>query len=287
MKIILLGVSGQLGWEFQNFLQDKVELFPFAHSDLDILDSRKLNDTFETIKPDVVINCAAYTKVDKAEDESETACKVNLIGAKNVSFAAFKTNSKIVYFSTDYVFDGEKRSPYTEFDQPNPLSIYGKSKFYGELFTEEHNPDFLILRISWLYGYKGSNFVKKIVELSKENKELKVVNDQVGTPNYALDVVKETWKLIQEDRVGLFHSSNSGKTTWFEFANRIVEKLSLEASVVPITSEEFKAAAKRPLYSVLENYLLKLEGLDMMRPWEDAFEDFVGTYGEVLLNGEP
>ncbi len=289
MKIILLGSSGQLGKDFERFLLEKenVELHAFSHSELDILDFEKLVDKFNEVSPDVVINCAAYTKVDQAEKEEALACKVNTVGAKNVSYASFKINAKVVYFSTDYVFDGMKTAPYNEFDKPNPISVYGRSKCYGEIFTKEFNPNHLILRISWLYGIHGSNFVKTIIRHAKEKEVLKVVNDQIGTPTYALDVVKETWKLIQVDKVGLFHSSNTGETTWFEFAKRIVDKLSLKTSVVPITSEEFKAAAKRPLYSVLENYLLKLEGLDVMRPWEDAFEEFVDTYGEGLLNGEP
>lgn len=287
MKIILLGSSGQLGSEFEKFLSQKkdVELHSFSHSELDILDFEKLVNKFLELSPDVVINCAAYTKVDQAEKMQDLVYQINAIGAKNVSYASFKINAKIVYFSTDYVFDGTKSSPYNEFDEPNPISVYGKSKFLGEIYTKEHNPNHLILRISWLYGVNGSNFVKTIIRLAKEKGELKVVNDQFGTPTYTLDVVKQTWKLIQGDSMGLYHSANLGRTTWFKFARRIVEKLNLNAKVIPIKTKAFPTLTKRPNFSVLDNYLLKLEGKNIMCSWEEAFEDFVKTYGKELLSG--
>jgi dTDP-4-dehydrorhamnose reductase len=285
MKVLVLGANGQLGYEFSNFLRDKVELFAFSHSELDILDFEKLVNKFLELLPDIVINCAAYTKVDQAEKEQALAYKINAVGARSVSFASFKINAKVVYFSTDYVFDGKKNTPYNEFDNPNPISVYGKSKFLGEIHTKEHNSNHLILRISWLYGVNGSNFVKTIIRLAKEKGELKVVNDQIGTPTYSLDVVKQAWKLIQEDSVGLYHSASLGQTTWFEFARRIVEKLNLNAKVVPIETDEFPALAKRPNFSVLENYLLKLEGRNIMRNWEEAFGDFINKYKEELTNG--
>ena len=285
MKILVLGANGQLGWEFRNFLEDKVELFAFSHSKLDILDFEKLVNKFLELSPDVVINCAAYTKVDQAEKEQGLAYQVNAIGAKNVSYASFKINAKMVYFSTDYVFDGLKVAPYNEFDKPNPISIYGKSKLLGEECTKQFNLNHLILRISWLYGINGSNFVKTIIRLAKEKEELRVVNEQIGTPTYTLEVVEQTWELIQLDCVGLYHSSNVGQTTWFEFAKRIIEKLNLNTQVIPIKTEEYPTLAKRPLFSVLDNYLFKLEGKSIMQNWEEAFDDFVTKYKMELLNG--
>ena len=284
MKVLVLGANGQLGSEFRSFLKEKAELFAFSHKELDILDLTGLINKFFELSPDVVINCAAYTKVDRAETEENLAYQVNAIGAKNVSYASFKIKAKVVYFSTDYVFDGAKNSPYNEFDKPNPLSIYGKSKFFGEEFTKHFNPNHLILRISWLYGINGSNFVKTIIRLAKEKGELKVVNDQVGTPTHTLDVVKQTWKLIQHDSVGLYHSSNTGQTNWFEFAKKIVEHLNLGAKVLPIKTKEFPTLAKRPNFSVLDNYLLKIENKKIMRYWEEAFNDFITKYGKELKN---
>jgi dTDP-4-dehydrorhamnose reductase len=282
MKVLVLGANGQLGCEFCNFLKDKVELYLFDHNQLDVLYFEKLINKFHEISPDVIINCVAYTKVDQAEKEQALAYQVNAIGAKNVSFSSFKIKAKVVYFSTDYVFDGKKNTPYNEFDKLNPISVYGKSKLLGEEYTKHFNPNHLILRISWLYGVNGSNFVKSIIRLAKEKGELKVVNDQIGTPTYTLDVVKQTWKLIQENSVGLYHSANLGQTTWFEFAKKIVEELNLSARVLPIKTDEFPALAKRPVFSVLDNYLLKIENKNIMRNWEEAFDDFVSKHKNEL-----
>ena len=284
MKILILGANGQLGSEFTTFLKDKAEVFAFNHNELDILDFKGLINKFFELSPDVVINCAAYTKVDQAEEEENLAYQVNAVGAKNVSFASFKVRAKVVYFSTDYVFDGTKNSPYNEFDKPNPLSVYGKSKLFGEEFTKQLNPNHVILRTSWLYGINGSNFIKTIAKFAKEKSELKVVNDQFGVPTYTFDVVKQTWQLIQDDSVGLYHSSNTGQITWFEFAKKIVEQLNLNTKVLPIKTNEFPVLAKRPSFSVLENYLLKIENKNIMRSWEEAFNDFVNKYKKKLIN---
>jgi len=284
MKVLILGADGQLGSEFTTFLKDKAEVFAFNHNELDILDFKGLTNKFFELSPDVVINCAAYTKVDQAEREENLAYQVNAVGAKNVSFTSFKVKAKVLYFSTDYVFDGIKDSPYNEFDKPNPLSIYGKSKLFGEEFTKQFNPNHLILRTSWLYGINGSNFVKSIIRLAKEKGELKVVNDQIGTPTYTLDVVNQTWQLIQDDSVGLYDCSNTGQTNWFEFAKKIVEQLNLNVKILPIKTDEFPALAKRPSFSVLENYLLKIENKNIIRNWEEAFNDFVNKYKKKLIN---
>lgn len=285
MKIVVLGSNGQLGREFVNYLQTtENKIFAFSHSMLDIEDFGEVFKTFRSINPDVVINCAAYTKVDKAEEEKDLAYGVNAIGAKNVSFASFEVNAKVVYFSTDYVFNGEKDSPYIEIDTPEPISTYGKSKFWGEQYTKEFNPNHLILRVSWLYGVNGNNFVKTVIRLTKHNKYLRIVNDQYGTPTYTLDVVKQTIKLLENDRIGIYHLSNIGGTTWFEFAHEILRDLGLQSEVIPISSEEYPTLAKRPKHSVLKNYFLELEKLNIMRQWKVALEDFINNYKERLLN---
>jgi dTDP-4-dehydrorhamnose reductase len=286
MKIIILGGKGQLGKEFENFLKDKAEIYSFSHLELDVLNQGLLIKKIQEIKPEVVINCSAYTKVDKAEEEKEECIKVNAIGAKNVSYASYKVGAKVIYFSTDYIFDGEKESPYTELDSPNPISTYGSSKLLGEIYTSKHNPNHLILRISWLYGINGRNFVKTIIKKAKEEKELKIVSDQKGSPTYTLDVVKQTWELIKKDKVGIYHSANQGETSWYEFAKKIIEKLKINVKISPIKTGEYPALAKRPKYSVLDNYLLKLEGINIMRDWETALNEFLDTYGTLLLEGE-
>lgn len=284
MKIVIFGSEGQLGYEFKNYLEKIENVYAFSHKELDILNFKKLDNILKEIKPDIVINCAAYTKVDKCEDEPDLAFHINSIGAKNISYLSYKYNSKIIYFSTDYVFDGEKKLPYIEFDKPNPLSIYGKSKLFGEEYTKEFNPNHLIIRISWLYGIKGDNFVKTIIKLSKINNILRIVNDQTGSPTYTLDVVKQTYELIKKDYIGTIHSTNIGETSWFDFANLIKEKLKLNIKIIPIKTEEYTAKVKRPKYSVLENYILKIENLNIMRNWEDAFNEFIENYKGELLN---
>ncbi len=285
MKIVVLGSNGQLGREFVNYLQTtENKIFAFPHSMLDVEDFGEVIETFRSINPDVVINCAAYTKVDKAEEEKDAAYRVNAIGAKNVSFASFEVNAKVVYFSTDYVFNGEKNSPYIEIDRPEPISTYGQSKLWGEQYTKEFNPNHLILRVSWLYGINGNNFVKTVIKLAKRNKQLRIVNDQYGVPTYTLDVVKQTIKLLENDRIGVYHSSNIGETTWFEFANEVVKDLVLQSEVIPIKSEEYPTLAKRPKHSVLKNYFLGLEKLNIMRQWKVALKDFINNYKEYLLN---
>lgn len=284
MKILILGAQGQLGKEFTEYLKNKEEVYAFSHSELDILDSKKLINTLQEIRPDCVINCAAYTRVDKAEEEIEECFKVNTIGAKNVAYASYRIGAKIIYFSTDYVFDGNKNTPYKEFDVTNPLSIYGKTKLLGEEYTKVHNPNHLILRISWLYGIYGNNFVKTIIKKGIEEKKLRVVEDQIGSPTYTLDVVKQTLKLIEEDKIGIYHASNQGEVSWCKFAKRIFELLNLnDIEITPIKTEEYPAKAKRPKYSVLENFYLKLEKLNIMRDWESALIDFLKTYDKALI----
>ncbi|MGC9101153.1 MAG: dTDP-4-dehydrorhamnose reductase [Caldisericum sp.] len=285
MKIIILGAKGQLGREFEEYLKEKAEIHSFSHSELDVLNQELVIKKFQEIKPDVVINCSAYTKVDKAEEDKEECIRVNAEGAKNVSYASYKVGAKVIYFSTDYVFDGEKGSSYTELDSPNPLSTYGRSKLLGEIYTKDHNPNFLILRISWLYGIYGRNFVKTIINKAKKEKELRIVNDQIGSPTYTLDVVKQTWKLIQMDKVGLYHSANQGETTWHEFTKRIIEKLNLNVKIYPIKMEEYPVLAQRPKYSALDNYLLKLGGINMMGDWESALSEFLTSYSSLLIKG--
>ena len=284
MKILILGSEGQLGYEFKNYLEKIENVYSFSHKEVDILDIKKLDNILKEIRPDIVINCVAYTKVDKCEDEPDLVFLINSIGAKNISYLSYKYNSKIIYFSTDYIFDGEKKSPYNEFDKPNPLSVYGRSKLFGEKYTKEFNPNHLIIRISWLYGIKGDNFVKTIIKLSKINNILRIVNDQMGSPTYTLDVVKQIYELIKRDYIGLIHSANIGETSWFNFANLINEKLKLNIKIIPIKTEEYNAKAKRPKYSVLENYILKIENLNIMRNWEVAFNEFIENYKGDLLN---
>lgn len=285
MKIVILGSGGQLGNEFREFLKDKEDVFAFSHQELDVTDAEKVVAVLCDITPAVVINCAAYTRVDQAESEKDLCYRVNTLGARNVAWAAYRVRAKVVYFSTDYVFDGNHAIPYTELDEPHPLSVYGWSKLWGEHFTRTCNSDHLVIRTSWLYGRTGHNFVKTVVRLAKEKGELRVVDDQYGVPTWTKDLVRQTFELIMKDRVGLYHCANLGATTWFQFSRTITQSLGLPAKVSPIRTEEYGARAQRPKYSVLDNYFLNLEDLNCMRPWEEALHEFLAHWGEELLHG--
>lgn len=276
MKILITGAKGQLGNEV-NFLIPG--FFPEAETvltDCDTLDITDLNAVREKIKGvDAVINCAAFTNVDLCEDETHLANKINSEGVKNLATACNEEDAVLMHVSTDYVFDGENDIPYKETDTPNPVTAYGKSKLMGELEAMKCRKHF-ILRTSWLYGAVGKNFVKTMIALSETKEFLKVVDDQRGTPTYAKDLAFCMLSLLKTDHYGLYHATGNGNScTWFEFTKKIFEIKNIKTPVYPCTSEEFNAKAKRPKYSVLENGHLKEVGLDFMRDWETALEEFL------------
>lgn len=285
MRIVILGSGGQLGNAFQEFLKDREDVFAFSRQELDVTDAERVVAVLRDVVPAIVINCAAYTKVDQAESEKDLCYRVNVLGARNVAWAAYRLRAKVVYFSTDYVFDGNHAVPYTELDEPHPLSVYGWSKLWGEHFTRTCNPDHLVIRTSWLYGRTGHNFVKTVVRLAKKKEELRVVDDQYGVPTWTKDLVGQTFELIVKDRVGLYHCANLGVTSWFHFGRTILQILGLAVKVLPIRTEEYSALAQRPKYSVLGNCFLELEGLNRMRSWEEALREFLTHFGEELFHG--
>ncbi|MHB1650902.1 MAG: dTDP-4-dehydrorhamnose reductase [Desulfitobacteriaceae bacterium] len=274
MKTIITGAKGQLGREITRQFQDKHELLLYDRDALDITDFDAIKSMIFDTKPDVVINTAAYTNVEKAEDDSNVAFQVNAIGAQNLALACNKFGVKFVHISTDYIFDGTKDEPYEEFDPPNPLSVYGKSKLWGEKLVEQVGGEYFILRTSWLYG-DGPNFVRTMLRLATDRDRLTVVADQYGTPTYTKDLVWVIEKLILTDFYGVYHASNHGSCTWYEFAQKIFELAGKEVMAEPVATEAYPVKAKRPKYSVLENRMLKLRGLDVMRPWEEALRDYL------------
>lgn len=274
MKILITGAEGQLGRDLIKVLSGEHQLFPFD-LDLDITDYSKVISTIPSIKPDLVIHAAAMTDVDGCELNPDQAFKVNALGTQNVALACSESNAKIVYLSTDFVFDGRKREPYTEFDTPNPLSIYGKSKLAGENYVTSLLPNHYITRTAWLYGKEGKNFVKSILRLAEEKGELRVVNDQVGSPTYSYDLAAMIAKIIETDFFGIYHVTNAGSVSWYEFAQKILEIAGKGGvKIIPITSDELNRPAPRPTYSVLRNYVLELRGIGKMRHFEEALKDY-------------
>lgn len=280
MKILITGANGQLGRELQKQLKNEnAEVIATDVKDLDITDVKAVNKFFDEKKPDIVINCAAHTNVDKCEEQIDLAYKINAIGPKNLASASYKVGAEIVQISTDYVFSGDAKEPITEFDTPNPKSVYGVTKLAGENFVKTLNPKYYIVRTAWLYG-DGNNFVKTMIKLGKTHDEIKVVNDQVGTPTSTVDLAKVILKLVKEKNYGTFHCTCKGICSWYDFAVEIFRLTGISVKVNPCTTEEFPRPARRPKYSVLRNYMLELTTGDITRDWKESLKEYI----EILKN---
>ncbi len=301
-RILITGSEGQLGSELAETLAGEYEVVAVDKKDFDISKFKAVNNFIMNTKPNGIIHSAAFTDVDRCEKEKEKAFKVNAIGTRNLAIAAKKVDAKFFYISTDYVFDGEKNGEYYEYDSPNPKTIYGMSKLLGENFVKEQLNRFFIMRIGWLYGKKGENFIKKMIDLAKNKKEIQVVNDQFGSPTWTFNVIEQIKKLMPTDLYGTYHSTSQGSCSWFEFACEIFKEIGYVAevkdykslilklktkSLIPgiqknlkllaVTSRKFKTLARRPKNSTLENYMLKLQNLDIMPHWKESLASFLDT----------
>jgi dTDP-4-dehydrorhamnose reductase len=275
MKILITGANGQLGRELTSqYSKRNEELILTDVADLDITNSEAVYSIVKETKPGVIINCAAHTAVDKCETDVDNAYRINAIGAKNLAQAAYGIGAEIVQISTDYVFDGERNKELTELDITNPQTVYGSSKLQGENVVRELNPKHYIIRTAWLYG-DGNNFVRTMVNLSKTNSMVKVVNDQHGTPTSTVDLTRAIIKLVDEKNYGLFHGTCKGQCTWYDFAKEIFRLSGVNIDVASCSTEEFPRPAKRPKYSVLRNYMLELTTGDIFRTWEEALEEYI------------
>jgi dTDP-4-dehydrorhamnose reductase len=281
MRILVLGSSGQLGSELCSVLDDH-DVVPAPHSEIDIAQLDLLLKAAMRIRPDVIINAAAYTDVDGCEVERERAFLVNAAGARNAAIAARKAGAVLVHISTDYVFDGMKEEPYVEYDAPNPLSVYGVSKLFGERMVMEQNPSSFILRVAWLYSPMRKNFVRTMLSLARERDEVRVVNDQRGAPTYAGDVARQIRLLIETECYGLYHCTSQGSCTWYDFAREVFRLAGIDVNVVPVTSAEFPRPAKRPASSVLDNFMLRIQGLDIMPSWDDSLTAHINEIREAM-----
>ena len=288
MKVLVTGASGQLGTDLCEVLRD-FELIPLTHKDIEINDMDSVKQAFNKYKPDIIVNTAAYVRVDDCEDEKEKAFKVNALGARNVAVVAQELGARLVHLSTDYVFGGEDESrttPYTEFDTPVPLSIYGKSKLAGENLVRHSCLRHFIVRASGLFGVagssgKGGNFIETMLRLARERDELKVVNDQVFSPTYTRDLAQKIAQLMATEYYGIFHITSKGACSWYEFTTETLKLAGITTPVVPITSDQYAQKARRPRYSVLDNYHLRLLGMDDMRPWREALKDYLVARGHI------
>lgn len=274
MRILVTGANGQLGREIKRSFGDAHELILTDIDNLDITSHNQVKGVFKQTKPQVVIHCAAYTNVDGAENDFNGAFKVNVIGSQNLTSQCLENEARMVYVSTDYVFDGQADRPYREYDCTNPQSVYGKTKLLGEQVVKELLPRHYIVRTAWLYG-DGSNFIKTMINLSKERNELQVVNDQIGSPTYTKDLAKTIFRLIETDCYGTYHASCNGQCSWYEFACEIFRLKGINVKVNPVPTEAFPRPAKRPKHSVLENYMLTMTVGNTMREWQEALKDYL------------
>ncbi|OGD40489.1 dTDP-4-dehydrorhamnose reductase [Candidatus Azambacteria bacterium RIFCSPLOWO2_02_FULL_44_14] len=285
-KILIIGSTGQLAFDLIRVLKGSYKIIPVARNDFDVVDSLGAEKFIKSHKPDIVINAAAYHKTEECELNPEKSFQVNAIGAYNVARAANEINARIIFFSTDYVFDGNKKF-FTENDAPKPLNIWGASRLAGEILVRIANPNHYIIRTSWLFGVhrssKGHNFVSLMLEKARAGNPIKVVNDQFGSPTYAYDLALKVKELISKRALsGIYHITNSGSCSWYEFAKKIFELTKVKIRLVAVSSREFPSLLKRPTYSVLKNQNLKKVGIENLRPWEKALSAYLGE--SRLLN---
>ena len=288
MRVAVTGANGQLGTDLCQVLH-YFDVIPLTHTDIEIADIASVREALLKHKPAVIINTAAHVRVDDCEDEKDKAFSVNCLGARNIAVVAQELGARLVHISTDYVFGGEaepRTTPYTEFDTPVPLSTYGRSKLAGENLARHFCLRHFIVRASGLFGVagssgKGGNFVQTMLRLARERDELRVVDDQVFSPTYTGDLARKIVQLMTTDHYGIFHITNKGACSWYEFTVEILRLAGVTTPVIPITSDQFPQKAPRPRYSVLDNSHLRLLGMDDMRPWQEALRDYMVAKGHI------
>jgi dTDP-4-dehydrorhamnose reductase len=279
MRTLLIGANGQLGQELRRVYADH-DLIPLTHADLDVADLKQSETVLDRYAPDLILNTAAYHRVDECEEFPAKAYEVNALAVRHLAQWAKAHGAALVHFSTDYVFDGTLKRPYTETDLPCPLSAYGVSKLAGEHFIRAIHEQHFIIRTCGLYGVagssgKGGNFIELMLRLARDGKDIKVVGDQELTPTSAKELARKVRQLVDTGVYGLYHITNNGACSWYQFAAAIFELSGLTARLEPTTSVAFAARAVRPAYSVLDNANLRSLGLDDLRPWRDALADYL------------
>jgi len=274
-NILIIGSKGMLAFDLILELKKlNIEPICYGKDEIDITIENEVIEKITSIKPEIIINCSAYTNVDGAESDIENAYKVNAEGVKNLALVSKKLDIPLVHFSTDYIFDGTNTSPYIETDKTNPLSIYGKSKLRGEQYITEMLDKYYIIRTSWLYGKNGKNFVETIIKLGLEKDELKIVDDQIGCPTWTVDLSKAVFFIIDNAKYGVYQVSNSNICTWKSFAEYIFKIKDIKTKILPCTTEDFPRPALRPKYSVLSNKKINDIGF-FMPTWQEAIENYL------------
>lgn len=286
MNILITGGNGQLGKDCQIIFNKTHSVASVDIDTLDITDFKAVKDFINQVKPEAIVNCAAFTQVDACETRQELAWAANVKGPENLAICAKESGARLIHMSTDYVFDGKKKppAPYLETDATNPSSYYGRTKLEGEQAISLHMENYAILRTAWLYGFYGNNFLKAILKKALSGQRLKVINDQFGSPTWSFRLAEQIKRIVESSARGIYHASSEGYCTWYELAEYFLEKMNLPHDVSPCATEEYPLPAPRPKNSILENQRLKAQGLNIMKHWQGDLDEFIEKHGAQLIN---
>ena len=285
MKVLVTGGNGQLAYDVKKSLdKNGIAFKSIDYEDADITVQSEIQKVIYDYHPDVIIHCAAFTAVDKAEDERELTYALNVLGTKYILQAAKKIDAKLVYISTDYVFDGEGEKEFEVTDKPNPKSWYGKTKYDGELEVINQIDKYFIVRISWVFGVHGNNFVKTMLRLGTEKSSINVVNDQIGSPTFTADIAPLLVEMINTDKYGTYHATNSGYCSWYEFTKEIFRISNIDCEVRGIPTSKYPTKAVRPLNSRMSKGSLSLSGFNLPRNWKDALKEMLEELDRITSN---
>ena len=276
MKVLVTGVKGQLGYDVVKDLEKRGhQPIGVDRDEMDLMDNEAIRTFIMNLRPEAIIHCAAYTAVDKAEEEPELCYQINAESVKVIAECTRELDAKLVYISTDYVFDGTKDGEYVETDLPNPISVYGSSKFRGGQYIQTILEKYYIARTSWVFGINGHNFIKTMRRLGTECESLTIINDQVGSPTYTQDLAPLLVDMVETDKYGIYHVTNEGFCSWYEFANEIFKQSGIEVKTNPITTDQYPTAAARPLNSRLNKDKLKKAGFRTLPLWRQAVQQYI------------
>lgn len=276
MRVLVTGVKGQLGYDVVKELEKRGhQPIGVDREEMDLMDKKAIRDVIMKLCPEAIIHCAAYTAVDKAEEEVEVCYQVNAEATKVIAECAKELDITLVYISTDYVFDGTKEGEYVETDSPNPINVYGASKLLGEQYVQQLLEKYYIVRISWVFGENGNNFIKTMRRLGSERDELNIIDDQIGSPTYTADLAPLLVDMMETNKYGIYHVTNEGTCSWYEFANEIFKKSRIEVKTSPITTNQYPTVAKRPMNSRMSKEKLIKKDFNMLPSWNSALERYI------------
>ena len=276
MKVLVTGVKGQLGYDVVKDLKKRGhEPIGVDRGEMDLMKNDAIREFIMNTRPEAIIHCAAYTAVDKAEEEVEVCYQVNAEATKVIAECAKELDITLIYISTDYVFDGTKEGDYVETDLPNPINVYGASKLLGEQYVQQLLEKYYIVRISWVFGENGNNFIKTMRRLGLERDELNIIDDQVGSPTYTADLAPLLVDMMETNKYGIYHATNEGFCSWYEFANEIFKQRGIEVKTNPITTDQYPTAAKRPMNSRMSKDKLTEFGFALLPSWEEALNNYL------------